>query len=393
MAQGQLAKQSAEKTQGQSLTDEQQTCASLAANCNVPDQKAAPKQQLLVDRDRATSNEMRYDWLADRWVIIAPQRTARPDDFIKRPVQVQSAEECPFCHGREDETPEAVASYSAPGDDSWAVRVVPNKFPAVSAADPGLSFVPKAAPEADERIDLFQRRELCGAHEVVIECPTHLSSLSQLDRQAVQLVFKAYRDRLYHWLHKEECEYAVLFKNVGQDAGASLAHSHSQLIATNHLPNKVSRTIDRMRLFEEKESTCLHCRMLKDELENEVRIVEQTPDFVAFCPFASRIPFLQTIVPRRHQAHFELLDDFGLEQLSWLSHRLIRRLENLHPESSYNFVIHTAPSSVRDASFYHWRMELFPRLTKLAGFEWGSDCFINPITPEDAARRIRAAGV
>ena len=355
--------------------------------------EAGPTWQFKGDREKATTNEMRYDWLADRWVIIAPQRTARPDDFLKKPSEVQDASNCPFCSGKEMETPDAVASYCLDGCEDWSVRVVPNKFPAVNACGPEIEFAPKSISQPNGRIDLYQRRELRGAHEVIIECPQHLNSLSQLGQKEVKLVFQAYRDRLEHWLSENRAEYAVLFKNVGEEAGASLAHSHSQLIATDHLPTKVQRSVERMQMFEEQENTCLYMRMLEDELEQGLRIVEETPDFVAFCPFASRIPFLQTIVPRKHQARFEHLDDFGLEQLSWLTHRLIRRLENLHPDSSYNFVVHTAPASIGEASFYHWRIELFPRLTKLAGFEWGSDCFINPITPEEAALRIRNAGV
>lgn len=356
------------------------------------------------DRDDATTNELRHDWLADRWVIIAPQRTERPDDFVRRPIEVHDASSCPFCVGREQETPTAVSTYSRKHNGQpphWHVRVIPNKFPAVNSAmgelRVGAPFVQEAkrVSQADggERIDLFQRRDLFGGHEVIVESPQHLQSISELDRETVGLVFKAYRDRLRYWLDERGIAYAVVFKNVGQDAGASLAHTHSQLIATDILPTDVRRSTDRMKLFAEKESACLFCRMAEDELEQQVRVVEHTPDFVAFCPFASRLPSLVTIMPKAHQCQFERLTDFEADQLSWLTHRLVRRIEKCYPDTAYNFVIHTAPSSMRDSSAFHWRMELFPRLTKVAGFEWGSDCYINPLAPENAACNLRKAGV
>jgi UDPglucose--hexose-1-phosphate uridylyltransferase len=356
------------------------------------------------DRDDATTSEMRHDWLADRWVIIAPQRTERPNDFVRRQTIVNDDQHCPFCFGHEDCTPEAVASYqSARGNGKWKVRVVPNKFPAVNASmkslDSASAMIANGTaqyPNADnngDAIDLFRRRELKGGHEVIVESPLHLQSISQLDRETTRLVFTAYRDRLRYWLEDRRLTYAVVFKNVGQDAGASLSHTHSQLIATDLLPTDIQRTVQRMKLFFSKESTCLLCRMAEDELEQKLRVVEQTPEFLAFCPFASRLPSLITIIPKVHQSEFELLDDSQLEQLSWLTHRLVRRIERCYPDAAYNFIIHTAPSCQKRSDSFHWRLELFPRITKVAGFEWGSDCYINPLAPESAAAALRKAGV
>ncbi|QDV22974.1 galactose-1-phosphate uridylyltransferase [Aureliella helgolandensis] len=354
-------------------------------------------------REDVTSSEMRHDWLADRWVIIAPQRTARPCDFDLVFDEPSGVGDCPFCCGHEAETPLAVASYPAISANrkkescaEWSVRVVPNKFPAVNipGTRPPMRYATHpASPVPTNGINLFKRRGLSGGHEVIVESPEHLYSISQLDPESTQTVFRAYRDRLRYWLTEREICYAVVFKNVGQDAGASLVHTHSQLIATDILPPDVQRAAERMQLFYEQENECLMCRMISDEVELGVRIVEQTPDFVAFCPFASRLPALITILPRQHQSQFEKLNDQELEQVSWLTHRTIRRLEKLYPAVAYNFVIQTAPSCRKDSASFHWRLELFPRLTKVAGFEWGSDCFINPLAPEDAARALRQAGV
>lgn len=363
-----------------------------------------------------STSELRHDWLCDRWVIIAPQRTERPDDFISacEPVDVasQSQANCPFCRGHESKTPPALAVYSADGQAdasaAWLVRVVPNKFPAVNGVQTlkfatlasvegvkcALSTAVEDCPESTEAIqpaiDLFHARHVSGAHEVIIESPLHLCSLTQLDRQTTTMIFRAYRDRLLYWSKCLDIAYAVVFKNVGLDAGASLVHTHSQLIATNILPTDVQRAIQRMELFEKTEHACLFCRMLSDELEENVRIVAETSDFVAFCPFASRLPSLITVLPRFHQSAFETTSDASIEQLASLVHRLVRSIEICYPQAAYNYVLHTAPRGHRQSPVFHWRLEIFPRLTRVAGFEWGSDCFINPLPPELAARRLRS---
>ncbi len=378
------------------------------------------------NREPSTS-ELRHDWLSDRWVIIAPQRTERPDDFARLlepqlpPTHFEDRTQatCPFCRGHESATPPPLAVYSldnsseAAANEHWMVRVVPNKFPAVNGVQslkfPGMGVEgvgnllhtaridnhadnahTDASPAVTKpSIDLFHTRHVSGAHEVIIESPLHLCSLTQLDRCTSTLIFRAYRDRLQHWSRCVDIAYSVVFKNVGLDAGASLVHTHSQLIATNILPTDVRRAVERMELFHHTEGDCLFCRMLVDELEENVRIVAQTSDFVAFCPFASRLPSLVTIVPREHNSTFESTSDEGLEQLAWLVHRMLRSIERCYPQAAYNYVLHTAPQGKRESPAFHWRLELFPRLTRVAGFEWGSDCFINPLPPELAAHRLR----
>ncbi len=361
-------------------------------------------------RDNNTTSELRHDWLADRWVIVAPQRSERPEDYSHIVSIRNDSADCPFCCGHECETPGTLASYSSSGVNGaadWQVRVVPNKFPAVNGvkyrvdnSDGTVSpHFPIARTIENEQmngaagIDLYLRRELTGGHEVIIESPHHIQSLSQLERGPVGLVFRAYRDRLAYWRRERNSCYAVVFKNVGYDAGASLAHTHSQLIATDILPTEVSRHVSRMEEYERIEGTCLFCRMLVEESEQGVRIVENTSLFTAFCPFASRLPSMVNIVPKQHSSSFESLDNVALDELAWLMHRLIRRIERCYPKAAYNFVIHTAPMDKQASSAFHWRMELFPRITKVAGFEWGSDCYINPMSPESAAALLRTVAL
>jgi UDPglucose--hexose-1-phosphate uridylyltransferase len=361
-------------------------------------------------RDNYTTSELRHDWLADRWVIVAPQRSERPEDYSHIVSILNDSRDCPFCCGHEYETPGALASYSTEGvsnGSSWQVRVVPNKFPAVNGvkyrvdsaqglASPHFPIAPPSEseqPNGASAIDLYVRRELTGGHEVIIESPHHIQSLSQLERETVALVFRSYRDRLAYWRRERNACYAVVFKNVGYDAGASLAHTHSQLIATDILPTEVQRHVSRMEEYQRIEGVCLFCRMVAEESEQGVRIVEQTDSFTAFCPFASRLPLMVNIVPNQHLSSFESLDDAALGELAWLTHRLIRRIERCYPKAAYNFVIHTAPQDKQDSSAFHWRMELFPRITKVAGFEWGSECYINPMSPESAAALMRSVAL
>jgi UDPglucose--hexose-1-phosphate uridylyltransferase len=380
-------------------------------------------------RDDATSSEMRHDWLTDRWVIMAPQRTARPIEFVRQPTQVLANDNCPFCRGHESQTPEAVACYyphgQHPASPRWHVRVVPNKFPAVTqATQPNLVAAESLASiglgenliqhetisraesiqwvesgsfaksdSANNSLKLFKRHDVSGGHEVIIEGPNHVQSLSQLDRETVKLVFQAYRDRLHYWLTEQSIAYAVVFKNVGQEAGASLVHSHSQLISTDLVPTDVTRAAQRMDLFYEQEGECLFCRTVQDELQQQVRLVEETTDYIAYCPFASRLPSLVTITSKHHVDQFESLPDKQLEQLSWLIHRLVGRIEHCFPDAAYNYVIHTAPLRHQGSPSFHWRLELFPRISTQAGFEWGSECFINPLPPEVAARNLRSASL
>lgn len=386
-------------------------------------------------------SEIRHDWLADRWVIFAPHRSSRPDEFVGIDTNLPTTKvQCPFCAGRESETPPAVLSYpAAPGDsqaERWEVRVVPNKFPAVRwPSNPeafGLSYsISEAAPptaptggseadhlESDEgdhprrksfinpkyRTDpihshrtphgdafpnLFEAKPLVGAHEVIVESPEHLHSLTQVSLTHVRWVLDAYRERLLHWRNNENIQYGVIFKNSGADAGASLLHSHSQLICTSLVPPEVQRVCMRMGAYQRQTGQCVLCQTLKQEREQKVRVVWESDSFIAICPFASRLPYMVSLLPKNHTPAFEHTSQKELDELAPLLQRTLRSLEALHPAAAYNYVLHSSPFTQPVASVYHWRLEIFPRLTKVAGFEWGSDCFINPYLPEMAAEHLR----
>lgn len=327
-------------------------------------------------------SEMRRDWLADRWVIIAENRAGRPNEF--RPVaNRQITVPCPFCRGQELETPPPVAVYGADTgaatDRGWQVRVVPNKYPAVRAEGlPG-----------DSSDGLHPVAAAYGIHEVIIESPRHVVSLSGLTDTQIEWTFQAYRDRLEACRRSDRrLGYGLVFKNARADGGASLEHSHSQLLATERVPVEVANEWTGAAKFYRESGACAFCALLERELAMGRRIVAETEHLVAYCPFASRFPYETWIVPRQHAARFE--ESAHVAELAYLTRRLIEILEAVLPEPAYNYWIHTAPWQGDVEPCYHWHVEVVTRLSRLAGFELGAGYFINPVSPEEAASRLRS---
>jgi UDPglucose--hexose-1-phosphate uridylyltransferase len=391
-------------------------------------------------------NETRYDWLTDRWVIFAPNRDERPDQF-KRILREKPAGsvQCPFCYGSEHETPDPTlilpetesdnttsnrrSHQSKPNPTAWRVRVVPNKFPAVShnfqdhdiscsetakyerplfdlshlnSASHSMPNFGRHPLESNQLIresqtatagagseQIFRRGRPSGAHEVIIESPEHVDSITALSLENVELVFEAYRRRLLHWRAQRHLKYAVVFKNFGSDAGASLFHSHSQLISLDFVPSDIVRLQSRLSQYLQQFGQCYLCQLIAEEEERQERVMLSTEHFIAICPFASRFPFSFTIVPRSHRGSFEEITANELSDLALTAKRTLSALESARPSAAYNFVLQTVPFQGAEAASSHWRLRVIPRLSKVAGFEWGSDCFINTVTPEHAAQVLR----
>jgi UDPglucose--hexose-1-phosphate uridylyltransferase len=238
---------------------------------------------------------------------------------------------------------------------------------------------------------LFQRGPIRGAHEVVIESRQHVQSLSDLDVAEISLVFQAFRDRLQYWRKMPGVSYLCTFKNVGGKAGASLRHTHSQLIATDKMPPAVSASIERMNRHRADSGCCLQCDLIRAEVKAKQRVVWRDDSLVAFCPFASHLPMLIRLTTLEHQACYEDLDEKSIESVSRTVSRIVSWLEKLRPGTAYNFCLHTRPPGINGSpDSYHWSIEIFPRMTQIAGFEWSSHCLINPVLPEVAASKYRA---
>jgi UDPglucose--hexose-1-phosphate uridylyltransferase len=228
-----------------------------------------------------------------------------------------------------------------------------------------------------------------GAHEVIIESPRHLLSTSDLSEAELSDVLWVYRDRLADLKKDRRLVYGMVFKNVGAAAGASLEHTHSQLIVTPIVPITVHEEMTGSAEFYRYRGRCVFCDLVRQELATEKRIVLDSPGFLAVCPFASRFPFETWILPKPHASHFENIQKHGVEELARVMRRVIGNIETALDRPGYNYIIHTAPFDSQELAHYHWHIEIIPRLTQTAGFEWGSGFYINPVPPEEAAAFLR----
>jgi len=272
---------------------------------------------------------------------------------------------------------------AAGSSGQWQVRVVPNKYPAVT-----LGQHPYVRPDTSAFGQVPQSPD--GAHEVLIESPRHIQDITEQTVQELALVLQVYRDRLRHWSADERIQHATLFKNVGVAAGASLEHIHSQLIALPAAPPAMIAELQASQHYYSVHQTCIFCQLLSEELTHRKRFVAETGPFVAFCAYAGRQPYETWIMPQEHAANFEQLADGDLEALAILLQEVVRRLHAQLDPLSYNLILHTAPFYEIDSAHYHWHFELIPRCTRFAGFEWGAGIHINPLAPERAAARLRA---
>ena len=326
--------------------------------------------------------ELRKDPVVGRWVIISTERGRRPSDFPIQPVHARGGP-CVFCSGNEDKTPPEIlagrAPDSPPNAPGWSFRVVPNKFPA-------LRIEGELEPAGE---GLYDRMNGVGAHEVVIESPQHDATLATLPVDTVADVLLAYRERVVDLKKDPRFEYVLVFKNHGAAAGASLEHPHSQLIATPIIPIMVLEELKGAAEYYGMKERCVWCDVLRQERRSRRRVIMETNGFIALAPFAPRFPFETWILPTRHRSAFE---EAGVEELRGLAEVLggfLRRMDHVLQRPPFNFMLHTAPLREGPLDHFHWHLEIIPKLTNVAGYEWGSGFFINPTPPEDAATVLR----
>jgi len=326
--------------------------------------------------------ELRRDPLIGRWVIISTERKRRPSDFIHAR-ESQGSVPCPFCPGNEEKTPPEISAYSSPGRlpnrPGWWVRVVPNKYPALRVEG-------QIHRTGDH---LYDKMDGLGAHEVIIETEDHGKQLEDLSDERLQDVFWTYRDRINDLKKDPRLEYILIFKNRGVAAGASLAHAHSQLIATPMVPIRVKQEMRGADDYYERRGRCIFCDMVQQELAQKVRVVDENPGFVAITPFASRFPFEISVLPKKHRSDFSEIPKSEVIELGRMIKSVFQRLNRVLDNPSYNFVLHDSPLKDSHLEYYHWHIEIMPKLSQTAGFEWGTGFYINPTPPEQAAEYLK----
>ncbi len=337
--------------------------------------------------------ELRKDPILGRWVIIATERAKRPGSYkIEKAAAETDPAACPFCVGHEDMTPPeiyALREYgSQPNKPGWKVRVVPNKYPAL-----GIDV-----PLQKSGRGMFDMMAGFGAHEVVIETPDHRREAKDQSVEEIKNWLHVLQSRVKDLHNDKRLRYILVFKNKGSiAAGASLSHPHHQLIATPVTIKRVKEELMGAEAYFKLKERCVFCDLIKEETEIGERIVYENDAFIAFCPYASRFPFEIWILPKEHCIDF--YDQKVVNKIPSFANMMkvtLQKLGRSLDDPEYNYLIHTAPNRFPRRGYwqtidddYHWHIELFPRLVKTAGFEWGSGFYINPTPPEEAAKFMR----
>lgn len=337
-------------------------------------------------------SELRQDPIVNRWVIIAAERGRRPTDY-ETPTPTPGGSGCPLCEGNERMTPPEIWALrpggSTPNGPGWQVRVVPNKYPALRI---------ESTPER-HGAGMFASMDGVGAHEVVIESPNHFWRMADGPPQAVQQVLLACQLRLADLYRDQRLRYGVIFRNHGAEAGATISHPHSQIMAIPVIPGRIKEKLTVAREYYARKERCIFCDLLAQELHIGERVVIDNGRFVAIAPYASRFPFELAIYPREHAHDFASMDEPARQALAEVLQKSLAYLRPALGAPSYNCIINVAPNPVPrpgKANYwstlhldYHWHIEILPRVTSIAGFEWSTGFYINPVAPEDAARFLR----
>lgn len=337
-------------------------------------------------------SELRFDPLKKIWSVIASDRSRRPEDFLVRRLRTDSAEHtsCPFCVGNEDQAGHEIFSLRDK-DGKWLTRVVPNRYPAFRI-------------EGDlvrSSHGMYDAVTGIGAHEVVIETPEHNIGIGTYTDAILRNVFITFRERIKDLKKDTRFRYIMPFKNYGLLAGAAIEHPHSQIIALPVTPDVVKAKLSSALEHYRAKERCLFCDILSQEIREETRIVYENQDFIAFCPYASSMPFETVIYPKRHSHCFTLSDDTDMGALADIVREIFARLYKCLENPPLNMVLHTAPPAVKRPSQpgywlsieqdFHWHIEITPRLSAVAGFESGTGFYINPVSPESAAAYLKGA--
>ncbi|MFA4992997.1 MAG: galactose-1-phosphate uridylyltransferase [Candidatus Omnitrophota bacterium] len=338
--------------------------------------------------------ELRKDPIIGRWVIIATERARRPDQFEGHKEQDDHSA-CPFCEGREANTPPEIYAIrphnSTRNGPGWDLRVVPSIAPFL-----------RVEGDLDRRGNgLYDVMNGLGAHEVVIETNQHIANMADLSEEQITKVLNCYSDRIIDLEKDNRLKYVLVFKNYGKGSGGgAIRHSRSQLIATPVNPKRVKEELAGSRQYYEYHERCVFCDLIKQELAQKERIIAEFDGFVAIAPFAARFPFETWILPKKHCCDYTCLDADSRRHLAHVLKTVLSKLKTGLNDPDYNYIIHTAPFRRQKIGYwktidqdYHWHIEIMPRLSKVAGFEWGTGFYICPLPPEETAKFLREVKV
>lgn len=333
-------------------------------------------------------HELRKDPLLNRWSAVLSDSRG-PDEYD---VQKESSDgsSCRFCSGRENETPHEIAAIrentTQPDTPGWQARVIPSTSPIFQI-------------EGDlgrRGVGMYDRMNSIGANEILIETPEHNQRPEDMGFEHMKGILDLYKKRAADLEQDARMRYIFISKNSGRLAGAHMSHPHSQIIATPVIPKFVKEELDGARNYYAYKERCIFCDTMMEELRTGSRVIIETRNFIAFCPYAQRFPFEILILPKRHMCSFIDISENESEDFGLMLSSVIKRLRMVLKNPPYNYIIHTAPNRIPRQNHwhtisedFHWHMEVIPRLTLVNGFEWGSDFYVVTTSPENAAKYLR----
>ena len=327
---------------------------------------------------------IRKDPITKHSVIISSERIARPSDYINITEKCLPNSElsCPFCSGHEMKTPDSLYTIYSKQDDIWQVRIVPNKYPIIS--DTRKDELPKES-------DFFYASSAKGFHDVVIEHPNHNFNFYNAEIDDFYYIFKAVIMRLKDL--SKDMMYSLYFKNFGIEAGASLWHSHSQIITTPFIPVQMLEEIQGSLEYYQEKNRCVYCDLIEEEKKLNERVIYENENFIALLPFASKFAYQIYILPKEHLNSIVYISDKHIECFSNILKNVYDRLYNILGEVSFNYVLHSISPMLKNKYEHsgHWFLDIMPKMSKLAGYELGSGVFINSVAPEYAAEQLKDA--
>ncbi len=309
--------------------------------------------------------ELRKDYILNRYVIVSQTRGNRPHQFDT--IATQDVGNCVFCPGHENETPPEIMRIPD-GKGSWKVRVIPNKFAAAESFGNPLI-------KTDNSYYTFS--DAYGFHEVIIESPDHAHQLWDAPTENIVELLGIYKKRVIDLSKRPNIKSVTLFKNSGRDAGTSIVHTHTQIVANNIVSPQIEEELFAIKKYK----TCPYCDIL-DREKNSLRRCFENNSFIAFTPYASRFHYEVWIFPKKHVCSFVQFSSEETSNLAEMMRLILQKLKSLN--APYNYLFHFSEDAL-----YHFHVEFIPRLAIFAGFEYGSNITINSVSPEDAAKFYR----
>ncbi len=326
------------------------------------------------NKNQGEISELRQDPVNRDWIIISTGRAKRPEAFRSRNLAVEATplNLCPFenpqAHGNE-----IVKSYA------HGIKVINNKFPIISGN----------VCRSGKRVGPYLVKEAAGYHEVVI-FKDHRRSLAQLDAGEIDQIVSVYRDRYQELKNKECANYILIIHNHGREAGASVSHPHSQIMALPFVPSDISRSLEGSARYHRERGRCVHCDMVEWELKEKQRIIFENENFAVLVPYVPKFSYEIRIFPKAHRPYFEESSEAELKGLAEALQVSLAKIYNGLNNPAYNFFIHTPPASrAEDYDYYHWHLEISTRLNTWGGFELGTGGEVIDTDPDEAAEYLR----